>query len=128
MPQFQSFALIWCVLSFATIVAGVIFKVTTVFTQFKHLGDYFILFGVFSFVAFFALTVFYFMVNGKNRLPANLVLLYIIFSISLIFGGLLAAFFYVPYGMTIFITGLAMFALFWIGVVYFQVIHRKDEG
>lgn len=125
-PEFQSFALAWCILSFVSVIVGVILKVTTVFTKFKHTGDYFILFGIFSFVAFFLCTVIYFMLSGKNRLPANLILLYVIFSISLIFGGLLAAFFLVPYGMTIFITGLVLFGLFWVGVVYFQVVHRQE--
>lgn len=125
----KNISLYWSIISMCFLFLGGIFSASLGATSFRNLGFYFLAIGGFSLVAYFIFAFLYIILTGSHNIRKTLVVTYISFCIILIITGLISAILYQPWGMNLFLCGIANLIIFWVIVLlYYIFIYKETEN
>lgn len=122
---FSKWGVYWASVSILLIFLGFIFSASLGQTPYRYLGAITMSIGAVSIVVYFVLAAMFILFFGEKNLWKNVLTVYFIISISLIFGGLISSFLMYKQGLTIFIVGIASMMVFWLGVLV-KMIFKKE--
>ncbi|MBV7440148.1 hypothetical protein KRX57_01815 [Weeksellaceae bacterium TAE3-ERU29] len=118
----------WPLCSMFLFFLGAIFTVSLQQTSFKNLGLFSIIISGISLVTYFIFTLGYILFTGDKSLNKVFITVYLSTSILMILGGLVYALLGFPYGLNVFILGIGMMIIFWLGVLIYFIFFSKAKN
>lgn len=107
------------------IITGLILSAGLGQSHLKHLGAYLSIGGLGVIFIYLFTILIYFLTKKEVSLTKKLITIYLGSSSFITIGGLISALLNIPNGLNLFLFGLSLFGLFWIGTLFFFIFLRK---